>query len=69
MEIPKQLLDNINNYDRAATEEFGVEEFGLRFNINIRHFWSASIEFAPFAKTLVNPFNEEDDNIHFIYLN
>lgn len=42
-------MENINTYDKVATDIFGVDkQFGFRFNYNFRWFWSKASTFHNF---------------------
>lgn len=45
MKPTKSQLNNLNTYDKVATDTFGVDiQFGFRFNYNFRWFWAKSYE-------------------------
>ena len=69
MKITKDHIENINTYDKVATDHFGVERFGLRFNYNFRWFWAKSKAFYNFKSTLINLPLKESKIVTQIYLN
>lgn len=70
MENPtKYQIDNINTYDKVASEAFNIESLGFRFNYNFRWFWAKSKTFYNFKRTLVGLPLEQAKIVTQIYLN
>lgn len=70
MKITKQQIENINTYDKVATDIFGVDkQFGFRFNFNFRWFWAQAITFYNYKTCLQNLPLEEAKKVTQIHLN
>lgn len=73
MNISKSQIDNLNTYDKVATDCFKVDEkFGFRFNYNFRWFWIKSKIFNNFksqTSLMKNMPLEERKIFTQIYLN